>query len=363
MLPEYAPLLESAQLGIKQEADKTPMDALADAAESLRGRLGTAELKLKSDAAQFPLSQSLRASLANAIRNLRALVAGLNSIAAESERLAEETDFSLLVDSNRQILSIGYEMGPNRLHPACYDMLASEARIATFLAVARGDLEQVSWFKLGRDFAHAYGQYLLLSWTGTMFEYLMPALWMRSYPDTLVSRTQAACVQVQRAFARSLNIPWGISESGSSAKDDAGHYHYHAYGVPPIALWCEATAGPIVSPYSSFLALNVDSLEALKNLRRMASSGWIGACGYYEAVDYSTSSGRPVLVREWMAHHQGMSLLAIVNLLRENVVQRWFHANPLVQATELILHEMPVSPGALRARFREFAPTPAAKAS
>ena len=162
-----------------------------------------------------------------------------------------------------------------KTHEACYDMLASEARIATFLAVARGDLRQESWFKLARDFAHAFGHYLLLSWTGTMFEYLMPSLWMRSYSNTLIARTQVACVGVQRDFARSLGIPWGISESGAARKDDAGHYHYHAYGIPQIALWFEATAGPVISPYSTFLALGVDCVEALRNLRRMEASGWV----------------------------------------------------------------------------------------
>jgi hypothetical protein len=232
-------------------------------------------------------------------------------------------------------------------------MIASEARIATFLAIARDAIPQQSWFKLGRDHTYAFGEFLLLSWTGTMFEYLMPSLWMRNYPDTLISRTLDACVQVQRSFARSVHTPWGISESGASRKDDAGHYHYQAFGVPQIALWVEATAGPVVSPYSTFLALRVDSLASLQNLRHMASSGWVGAYGFYEAADYMLTPGKAVLVREWMAHHQGMSLLAILNLLREDQVQKWFHANPLVQATELLLHEMPVSKSALKAKLNE----------
>jgi cyclic beta-1,2-glucan synthetase len=265
----------------------------------------------------------------------------------------QETEFTFLADPGRQILSIGYDVRAHKLHEACYDMIASEARIATFLAIARDEIHQQSWFKLGREHTRAFGRFILLSWTGTMFEYLMPALWMRSYPDTLISRTLAACVQVQCAFARSLNIPWGISESGASRKDHLGHYHYQAYGVPQIALWTEATAGPVVSPYSSFLALAVDSAAALQNLRRMASAGWVGAFGFYEAADFSSASGKPVLVREWMAHHQGMSLLAILNLLRDNVVQRWFHANPEVQATELLLHEMPVGKSILKMRLKE----------
>jgi cyclic beta-1,2-glucan synthetase len=181
----------------------------------------------------------------------------------------------------------------------------------------------------------------------------MPSLWMRNYPDTIISRSLAACVWVQRAFARGHNIPWGISESGARRVDDAGHYHYQAYGVPQIALSIEATAGPVVSPYSTFLALGVDSFAALRNLRFMDSSGWVGAYGFYEAADYSAPSGGATLVREWMAHHLGMSLLAILNPLHNNIVQQWFHANPLVQANELTLHETPVSNAVFRARLRE----------
>jgi hypothetical protein len=235
-------------------------------------------------------------------------------------------------------------------------MIASEARIATFLAIARGDLPHQSWYKLSRDHTYAYGRFLLLSWTGTMFEYLMPALWMRSYPGTLIARTQDAAVHVQRAFARDLGIPWGISESGGAKKNSEGHYHYQAYGVPRIALWFEATAGPVVSPYSTFLALQVDAAEALNNLRRLASMGWVGDFGYYEAADYIESLRKPELVREWMAHHQGMALLAVTNLLRDNVVQKWFHDNPIVQAAELLLHETPISRALLRARMQEFKP-------
>jgi hypothetical protein len=235
-------------------------------------------------------------------------------------------------------------------------MLASEARIATFLAVARGDLPQQSWLNLGRGHTRAFGRFLLLSWTGTMFEYMMPALWMRSYPDTLIARTLASCVQVQRAFAHSLHIPWGISESGHSIKDDAGHYQYHAFGIPQTALKFDATAGPTVSPYSTFLALNVNAIQAMSNLHRMANDGWVGAYGFYEAVDYAPSTESPVIVREWMAHHQGMSLLAIVNLLHGNVVQQWFHANPLVRSAELLLNELAPRKAILKAKAKQSDP-------
>jgi hypothetical protein len=355
MLPGFANLRALPQLASSTDVSPAIEDAVAYAQE-LDARVARAWNTLSHDQQLLPLAEELRASLADAIKNLRALVIDLNSIARQSERLANETDFAFLVDPGRQILSIGYDMGTQKTHEACYDMLASEARIATFIAVARGDLRQESWFKLARDYALAFGHFLLLSWTGTMFEYLMPALWMRSFPNTLISRTQSACVQVQRAFARSLKIPWGISESGSARKDDAGHYHYHAYGVPQIALWFEADAGPVISPYSTFLALGADCRAALHNLRRMESHRWVGAYGFYESADYISSLRRPILTHQWMAHHLGMALLAVVNLLCDNVVQRWFHANPLVQSAELLLHEVPTSRGIMKARLQEFAP-------
>jgi cyclic beta-1,2-glucan synthetase len=281
----------------------------------------------------------------------------LRSIEKDAERLAQQMDFSFLVDPYRQILSIGFEMGAQKRHASCYDLIASEARIATFLAIARGDIRPQGWLKLGRDHTHAYGRFLLLSWSGTMFEYLMPALWMRTYPGTMIEQTQNACVHVQRAFARGQRIPWGVSESASSRKNDRGDYHYFAYGIPRIALWFEATAGgPVISPYSTFLALPVDPLEAIRNLRRMGSAGWVGRYGFYESADYSGSARRPVLAKEWMAHHQGMSLLAVTNLLRNNIFQLWFHAHPMIQATEMLLEEKPISNAVLNSQVKELAP-------
>jgi hypothetical protein len=353
LLPEYAPLRELPALDIKPETYTLSIEQATAFSEELNARLAVALAGVAGDSQQRVLGEQLRSSLPAAAHNLRTLAIDLRTIAKTAEQLAEETEFSFLADPGRLILSIGYDARAQKLHEACYDMIASEARIATFLAIARDAIPQQSWFKLGRDHTYAFGEFLLISWTGTMFEYLMPSLWMRNYPDTLISRTLDSCVQVQRAFARSIRIPWGISESGSSGKDDAGHYHYHAYGVPQIALWVEATAGPVVSPYSTFLALRVDSLVSLQNLRHMTSAGWVGSFGFYEAADYIPSPGKAVLVREWMAHHQGMSLLAILNLLHDDVVQRWFHANPLIQATELLLHEMPVSKSVLKAKMHE----------
>ncbi|HLZ33702.1 MAG TPA: glucoamylase family protein, partial [Nitrospira sp.] len=356
LLPEYKPLRDMPVLDLLQEFDTHSIESAAAFSEALEARLDQTSATLAKDSPLLVLCEQLRTSLLKSTRNLHALAAGFHAIAFQAENFAEETEFSFLVNPDRRMLSVGYDVTEQKLHPACYDMLASEARLATFLSVARGDLPQQSWLNLGRSHTRAFSRFLLLSWTGTMFEYLMPALWMRSYPDTLIARTLTACVQVQRAFAHTLNIPWGISESGFARKDDAGHYQYRAFGIPQAALKFDAHAGPTVSPYSTFLAINVDSREAIRNLRRMADAGWVGAYGFYEAADYANSPERPVIVREWMAHHLGMSLLAILNLLHGNIVQRWFHANPLVQSSELLLNEIPARNAVLGAMVREFTP-------
>lgn len=353
-LPEYAPLRELPELELSRNADTFSIDAALSTVQQLDAQLLRLSPTFANKRHLLELSEALRASLLSALQNLRNIAAALHSVARQSERLAEDTEFDFLAGQSRCFLSVGYDVRRQYLHEACYDMIASEARVATFLAIARNDIPQQSWLNMGREHTRAFGQFILLSWTGTMFEYLMPALWMRSFPDTLISRTLAACVQVQREFARSLNnIPWGISESGASNRNTEGRYHYQAYGIPQIALSAEASAGPVISPYSTFLALDFDSAAAISNLRRMAASGWVGDYGFYEAADFAVSPCTPVIVREWMAHHQGMALLAILNFLCCNAAQRWFHANPRIQSAELLLHELPVSKSTLEAALQQ----------
>ncbi|WP_158748537.1 glucoamylase family protein [Acidobacterium sp. S8] len=355
LLPEFAPLRDIAQLNMRDEVLYPALESAVDFATQLDQRLARAWATRENDA-NVVLGEKLRSLLPQAREKLLQLTKSLNAVSEEAYRLVDEMDFTFLLQKGRMLLSIGYEVEPKKLHAACYDLLASEARIAAFVAIAKGDVPQQLWFKLGRTHTMAFGRSVLISWTGTMFEYLMPSLWMRSYPDTLVSRTLAAHVQIQRAFARENRILWGISESGYAQTDDAGHYHYQAFGIPQIALKWDATAGPVVSPYSTLLALGVDSVEALRNLRRMAANGWVGAYGFYEAIDYTQSKREPQLVREWMAHHQGMALLALLNLLDDDKAQQWFHANPQLQATELLLHEKPMSEAALRAEYKQYEP-------
>src|SRR5215469_9084153 len=354
--PQFALLRQVPELGITGHADVLSVDEAVEFADKLEKKLAHAA---SAASGRQSLATQLYELLSAATRNLHDLSNALRGIAQDSERLAEATEFGFLVHPARRLLSIGYDVRKQRTHDACYDMLASEARIATFLAVARGDLPQQSWFRLAREYTHVFDTHVLMSWTGTMFEYLMPALWMRSYPHTLIADTLAGAVRVQQEYARMQGIPWGISESGSARRDDSGNYGYKAYGIPEIAMFWDAAAGPVVSPYSTFLAVSIDPDEAIQNLRRMAGTGWVGAYGFYEAVDYTTGVYNGEIVREWMAHHQGMSLLAIANCMCNDVVQEWFHANALVQSAELLLHEIPRSKAALRAMMKGFAFVPA----
>jgi cyclic beta-1,2-glucan synthetase len=264
-------------------------------------------------------------------------------LAGQAEEMAKQMDFQMLYDAGRNLLSVGYDVDKKQLLASCYDLLASESRSAVFIAIAKGDIPQTSWFRLGRGHTQYSGRKILLSWTGTMFEYLMPTLWMKTYPATLLENSMRGAVMSQRKFVEPLNIPWGISEGACSAKNDSGHYHYHAYGVPPLALKVEAEDRTVITPYAAVLALSVDPAAAVKNLRKMETSGWLGPYGFYESADFKeaipANTRSPELVYCWMAHHQGMTLLAISNLLSDSVFHRLFHEEVMVAATERLLHE------------------------
>ncbi len=264
------------------------------------------------------------------------LAAQLREIADICDRLVNEMDFSFLYQPRKRALSVGYDVPAGRLEPACYDLLASEARMACFVAIAKGDIPQESWFRLGRAFTLFRGERILLSWTGTMFEYLMPALWMKHYPDTIADQSMKAVVRAQREYAHRKGVPWGISESACLGEPGADHC-YSPFGIPDLAVKTLDKEALVISPYSSFLATMADPAAAVKNMRQMEEYGWTGRYGFYESIDYSRAGGE--VVRIWMAHHQGMSLLAIANLQFGNPFQKYFHAEPQVLATELLLHE------------------------
>jgi cyclic beta-1,2-glucan synthetase len=286
----------------------------------------------------WTLKQAALALASEPRRSVKAaMVVELAEIAEACDQIVRKMDFGFLYHPRKKVLSVGYNVTLGRLEKSNYDLLASESRIAAFVAIAKGDVPQEAWFHLGRRHTLFRGERILISWTGTMFEYLMPALWMRHHPGTITEQSMSAVVRAQRDFARRKSVPWGISESACLGEESCEH-GYAAFGIPELAMKSAPAGRLVISPYSTFLALMTDPREAIKNLRRMEEFGWSGRYGFYEAVDYSGSGGGEV-IRSWMAHHQGMSLLAACNLLFNNRLQRHFHSEPQVMATELLLHE------------------------
>ena len=339
-LSEFAPWLLPENSSSLAENGPPENPKLLDAPEFVRS---LAPRMIETDESNL----KLRDALFKAGDRLQSLVERLHNLAARAERYADEMDFSFLMVQSRKLLSIGYEVETGKLYDSCYDLLASEARMAVYIAVAKNDIPQESWFRLDRTHTVVKGRPVLLSWTGTMFEYLMPALWMHNYPNALISRTLRAVPYIQRTHVN--GTPWGISESGFAKRDPSGRYGYQAWGIPSLALKYDAQDGPVISPYSTFLALEVDQTNALRNIRRMHAAGWFSDYGFYEAADFIESRRKPALVRSWMAHHQGMVLLSITNRLQEQAFHRWFHLNPRLRATELLLHEKPLQGRSLAA--------------
>ena len=345
-LPEFAALRNdrAINLPLMDEAALELMPHFIGQLENRLAQVAPSSLSLE----QRLLCERLRRLLPEARRNVVRLIMDVRIIATEAGRLADQMDFAFLLNRRRKLMSVGFDAESRQLLPACYDLLGTESRTAIFVAIAKGDIRQQSWFLMGRPHTLDRGRPVLLSWTGTLFEYLMPTLWMRSYPKTLLERSRVAAVRSQQAYAANKGVPWGISESAHIQLDEAGNYQYHAFGLPHLALRKAQVDGLVISPYSTFLALATDPTEALRNLRRMAEMGWFGSFGFYESADYGSTRHRfwqhPYqLVRCWMSHHQGMSLLALANFLKGNVVQQWFHSDRRVQATELLLQEKPVA--------------------
>lgn len=310
-------------------------------------RAALAKLSQISSEKNLSSTNELAAALCSAEERLTGLIADLKAIAQVSDRMFQATDYRALLDPYRRLLTIGYDTEQDRRLDSCYDLLASEARIAMFLAIGKGDVLQDTWFKAGRKTTLVDGNPVLLSWSGTMFEYLMPTLWMQTLRDTLLAQSLPMAVRAQWEFVARGRMPWGISEAGHSQRDAEGNYQYHAFGVPTLALNPPSEDMLVIAPYASVLALEVDPVRALENLRKMEKLGWLGEFGFYESADFSANrqprdSSQYTLVRSWMAHHQGMSLLAITNLLAGRPFQRWFHSDPRVRATELLLHEKPI---------------------
>jgi cyclic beta-1,2-glucan glucanotransferase len=265
----------------------------------------------------------------------------LEALADSAYRLALEMDFRFLFDRRRKLFAVGYQQSTHTVDASYYDLLASEARLASFIAIAKDDVPVEHWFHLGRTLTRAAGETALVSWSGSMFEYLMPALVMRSLPYTVLGETCESAVRRQIAYGVERGVPWGVSESAYNLRDRHLTYQYHAFGVPDLGLKRGLGRDLVVAPYASALALLIEPARAISNLLVEEKLGALGNYGFYDAIDYTRPNPGEefAIVRNFMAHHIGMSLVALTNVLEEDVWQKRFHRDPLVRAVEVLLFE------------------------
>jgi cellobiose phosphorylase len=351
--------LPEAPQGIWQPASGTSGGTLADLRDGVDRLNGSATLQdvaalpetliplvdraiVESVAESTTWLKHLRGAFCAASEHARARIQACEEVARLCREYAD-MDFSLLYNACRGLFTIGYNVDERRLDNSFYDLLASEARLASFIVIAQGQCGQEHWFALGRLLTKAGHVPALLSWSGSMFEYLMPLLVMPTYENTLLDRTYEAVVRRQIQYGRQRGIPWGISESGYNAIDQHRTYQYRAFGVPGLGLKRGLVEDLVVAPYASVLALMVAPEAACKNLERLAAEGQSGAYGFYEAIDYTPSrlppGARSVTVRQFMAHHEGMSLLALAAVLLHKPMQRRFLADPMLRSADLLLQE------------------------
>lgn len=265
----------------------------------------------------------------------------LQAIAERARAYALEMDFKFLFDERRKLFSIGYETAAGSFDNSYYDLLASEARLSSFMAIAKDDVPVDHWFRLGRSLTAAGGTRTLVSWSGSMFEYLMPMLVLRTFPSTLLNQTHQGAVRRQIAYGVERGVPWGISESAYNVRDRAHTYQYRGFGVPDLGLKRGLSRDLVIAPYATVLALMVEPHQAIRNLAVLEAEGALGPYGFRDAIDYTRPipGSRKAVIGAYMAHHIGMSLVAFDNALNRNVWQSRFHRDPIVRSAELILQE------------------------
>ncbi|KNZ41694.1 glycosyl transferase [Acetobacterium bakii] len=270
------------------------------------------------------------------IKRYRALIERINA-------LSDAMEFSPLYDTKRELFSIGYNIEENKLSNSYYDLLASEARQTSYICVAQGKIPALHWYKLERSLTVMDHYKGLISWTGTMFEYLMPLLIMKSYKNTLLDETYSFVIRSQKKYGHQKRMPWGTSESGFNSLDKNSDYQYKAIGVPWLGLKRGLIEDAVTAPYATFLALQVDPEAAVKNIKLLKEEGLEGPYGFYEAADYTADrllyENKRAVIKSFMSHHQGMSLVALDNCLHKNIMQRRFHKNPEIRAAQLLLQE------------------------
>jgi len=292
-----------------------------------------------------------------------ALARRLSALALHAERMVQEMDFGFLFDPSRKLFAIGYRTSEGTLDPNCYDLLASEARLGSFVAIAKGDVSPRHWFLLGRALTPVGRGAALVSWSGSMFEYLMPLLVMRQPASSLLDLTCRLVVARQIQYGEERSVPWGVSESAHNVRDVELTYQYSDFGVPGLGLKRGLFEDVVVAPYATALAAMLDPRAALDNFARLEQAGARGLHGFYESLDYTPSNlpenARVAVVRTYMAHHQGMTLVALGNVVHDGLTRRRFHAHPMVQAAELLLQERtPRSVAVTRPRGEEVKAAP-----
>ena len=286
-----------------------------------------------------PLMAALEQSAAAA----RSLSERLAAIEDQAKAMFDSMEFGFMFDANRQLLSIGYRDSDGTLDDNFYDLLASEARLASFIAIAKGDLPAKHWFRLGRTMTPIDGNSGLISWSGSMFEYLMPSLVMRAPAGSLLNETNSLVVWRQEKYGDGLGVPWGMSESEYNVRDIEQTYQYSSFGIPDLAYKRGLGESTVVAPYASGLAAMIDPTAAARNFQRMAEIGACGAYGWYEALDYTRArlpdDTQVAIIRAFMAHHQGMTIVGIANALLDGQMRTRFHSEPIMRAAELLLQE------------------------
>ncbi len=346
--------LNQAIEGLAQSLLRVPLrlEDVARTAEALkeRVRVWAEERGGPAGAEVLVWSEALRSSIASHRRDAELDATAAQSAARRLAALGElarsmamAMEFGFLFDPDRQLLSIGYRNADGTLDSNFYDLLASEARLASFFAIAKGDLPAKHWFRLGRTLTPVRGSSVLISWSGSMFEYLMPSLVMRAPSGSLLEETNRLVVWRQEKYGDELGVPWGMSESQFNARDIEHTYQYSSFGVPDLGYKRGLSDSIVIAPYATGLACMVDPAAAARNYDRMAGIGARGAYGWREAIDYTRSrvpeDAKCAIVGAYMAHHQAMILVGIANALHDGRMRSRFHAEPMIQAAELLLQE------------------------
>ncbi len=332
-------------------AERPTLGQADDAYERIKIALAHFKAQLLDDEVPDPVwnetardwCQNLEDDLSSAHLTITPLLIGFRDLAAQANAAITAMDFRFLFNEHRQLFHIGYTPSAERLDPSYYDLLASESRIASLIAIAKGDVPQSHWQHLGRPVTEINGKQVLLSWSGTMFEYLMPTLFAKNYAGTFLSDSCYAALDAQESYGQEQQVPWGISESGYYAFDLDQHYQYRAFGVPTLGYKRDLPDDLVISPYASLMGLSLQPQAVLENMARLEKLNMLGRFGFYEALDYTKTrllTGQThATVQSYMAHHQGMILMAACNFLLDDVMVERFHADEHIQSVELLLQE------------------------